>query len=267
MNISLRSHFNNVKQGIETKNCHIRSGFTLIELLVVIAIIAILAAILFPVFGRARENARRSSCTSNLKQIGIGFLQYAQDYDEVTAPAYFGTPGAVKPYMYAQTLQPYLKSVQIFQCPSDSNTTSISPQLSNPAPAGLINPFHVSYVYNAQLASAAGIGAPMASFATPSTIVEATDGGSQLNTTQPDSLKWAAKPTAFLTFPGSNYYLTTSGADTVSWAAPSPRHLETVNVLWADGHVKSQRMTSFFYPGPLGPPRNYPCMRSNIGCV
>src|SRR5687767_15336393 len=59
-----------------------KSGFTLIELLVVIAIIAILAAILFPVFARARENARRTSCASNLKQISLGFLQYAQDYDE-----------------------------------------------------------------------------------------------------------------------------------------------------------------------------------------
>src|SRR4028118_1774787 len=59
-----------------------RSGFTLIELLVVIAIIGILASILFPVFARARENARRSSCQSNLKQIGLGILQYTQDYDE-----------------------------------------------------------------------------------------------------------------------------------------------------------------------------------------
>jgi prepilin-type N-terminal cleavage/methylation domain-containing protein len=60
----------------------LRRGFTLIELLVVIAIIAILAAILFPVFARARENARRASCSSNMKQIGLGFLQYTQDYDE-----------------------------------------------------------------------------------------------------------------------------------------------------------------------------------------
>ena len=59
-----------------------RVAFTLIELLVVIAIIAILAAILFPVFGRARENARRSSCQSNMKQIGLAFAQYTQDYDE-----------------------------------------------------------------------------------------------------------------------------------------------------------------------------------------
>src|SRR4051795_2249509 len=58
-------------------------GFTLIELLVVIAIIALLAAILFPVFARARENARKSSCLNNLKQVGIGLLQYAQDYDEI----------------------------------------------------------------------------------------------------------------------------------------------------------------------------------------
>src|ERR1051325_7590284 len=69
-------------------------GFTLIELLVVIAIIAILAAILFPVFGRARENARRSSCQSNLKQIGLGLLQYEQDFDESLPGSWFGPPAS-----------------------------------------------------------------------------------------------------------------------------------------------------------------------------
>src|SRR4028118_1558188 len=70
-----------------------RRGFSLIELLVVIAIIAILAAILFPVFARARENARRASCMSNLKQIGLGALQYSQDYDEKMVSIYYGDSG------------------------------------------------------------------------------------------------------------------------------------------------------------------------------
>ena len=96
------------------QNKKFRSGFTLIELLVVIAIIAILAAILFPVFARARENARRSSCQSNLKQIALGITQYVQDYDE-RYPNMDATSGG-----WAATTQPYLKSEQIFQCPSDT---------------------------------------------------------------------------------------------------------------------------------------------------
>jgi prepilin-type N-terminal cleavage/methylation domain-containing protein len=75
-----------------------RKAFTLIELLVVIAIIAILASILFPVFARARENARRTSCLSNLKQIGMGFMQYTQDYDEKYPMSYWiANPSACTP--------------------------------------------------------------------------------------------------------------------------------------------------------------------------
>ena len=95
-------------------------AFTLIELLVVIAIIAILAAILFPVFARARENARKISCLSNLKQIGLGVMQYAQDYDERYLP--IGNEcnaGNCKGWHYL--LQPYVKSTQIFKCPSNTN--------------------------------------------------------------------------------------------------------------------------------------------------
>jgi prepilin-type N-terminal cleavage/methylation domain-containing protein/prepilin-type processing-associated H-X9-DG protein len=101
-----------------------KSGFTLIELLVVIAIIAILAAILFPVFGRARENARRASCQSNMKQIGLGILQYTQDYDEKYPQAYWykndsnGNDGYVQ---WSGMIQPYVKSEQLFVCPSDVN--------------------------------------------------------------------------------------------------------------------------------------------------
>ena len=69
-----------------------RNAFTLIELLVVIAIIAILAAILFPVFAKAREKARQTSCASNLKQIGLAVMQYAQDNDENLAAAWWGSP-------------------------------------------------------------------------------------------------------------------------------------------------------------------------------
>jgi prepilin-type N-terminal cleavage/methylation domain-containing protein/prepilin-type processing-associated H-X9-DG protein len=90
-----------------------RRGFTLIELLVVIAIIAILAAILFPVFARARENARRASCQSNLKQIGLGLMQYTQDYDE-TMPM---TGGAMP---WSSALFPYMKSTQVWDCPSNT---------------------------------------------------------------------------------------------------------------------------------------------------
>jgi prepilin-type N-terminal cleavage/methylation domain-containing protein/prepilin-type processing-associated H-X9-DG protein len=99
-----------------------RHGFTLIELLVVIAIIAILAAILFPVFAKAREKARQSSCLSNLKQLGLGALQYAQDYDEQlpTALVNGALSWCATGNTWRQNIQPYLKNTQIYVCPSAS---------------------------------------------------------------------------------------------------------------------------------------------------
>jgi prepilin-type N-terminal cleavage/methylation domain-containing protein/prepilin-type processing-associated H-X9-DG protein len=91
-----------------------RPGFTLIELLVVIAIIAILAAILFPVFARAREQARKAACLSNMKQVGLGLAMYVQDYDETYPMAYMG---ASVGYWY-NILEPYAKSEQVFICPT-----------------------------------------------------------------------------------------------------------------------------------------------------
>ncbi len=102
----------------------IKRGFTLIEILIVIAILAILAAILFPVFGRARENARRSSCQSNLRQIGLGLLQYTQDYDDKLTHTWYGSgpqdSNSSTRYKWMDAIQPYVKSEQIFNCPSHS---------------------------------------------------------------------------------------------------------------------------------------------------
>lgn len=94
-----------------------RHGFTLIELLVVIAIIAILASILFPVFSRAREKARQSSCSSNMRQVSTAFLMYAQDYDEVPCPT---RNEGVR--VWTAFLSPYVKNQQVFLCPSAVDT-------------------------------------------------------------------------------------------------------------------------------------------------
>lgn len=113
-----------------------KKGFTLIELLVVIAIIAILAAILFPVFAKAREKARQSSCLSNLKQIGLAWMSYAQDYDErvcccrVTAAL---SPTASFYYEFPCVLLPYIKNNQVFDCPSSTATKYSGGQYYNPA--------------------------------------------------------------------------------------------------------------------------------------
>jgi prepilin-type N-terminal cleavage/methylation domain-containing protein/prepilin-type processing-associated H-X9-DG protein len=94
-------------------------AFTLIELLVVIAIIAILAAILFPVFAQAREKARQISCVSNNKQIGLGLIQYCQDYDNLLPQA---DSNNASMYVVAARMQPYIKNFQVFKCPSSSFT-------------------------------------------------------------------------------------------------------------------------------------------------
>jgi prepilin-type N-terminal cleavage/methylation domain-containing protein/prepilin-type processing-associated H-X9-DG protein len=111
-----------------------RRGFTLIELLVVIAIIAILAAILFPVFARAREKARQTSCLSNVKQLGLGWMMYVQDYDElVPNVCSWSLGGANYPFIWDQ-LGPYIKNVQLWECPSRSWGVTMGTLASPPGP-------------------------------------------------------------------------------------------------------------------------------------
>jgi prepilin-type N-terminal cleavage/methylation domain-containing protein/prepilin-type processing-associated H-X9-DG protein len=115
------------------KSLPLARAFTLIELLVVIAIIAILAAILFPVFAQAREKARQASCTSNLKQVGMAVRMYLQDYDETYLP--WGQSVTASP---AAILDPYIKNYQVWVCPSETNA-NVRKNL---------NPTYVSYMFN-----------------------------------------------------------------------------------------------------------------------
>jgi len=151
-----------------------RKGFTLIELLVVIAIIAILAAILFPVFAQAREKARQTSCLSNEKQVGLGFMQYVQDYDEQYPSGLYNPNFAyiyTKGLGWAGSLYPYMKSAQILKCPDDSTTGSMDTYGNSYYP--------VSYIYNFNIPLN---GASDAAFTAPAnTILQCEGSGVQAN--------------------------------------------------------------------------------------
>lgn len=215
----------------------LKSGFTLIELLVVIAIIAILASILFPVFSRARENARRASCQSNLKQIALGLIQYNQDYDGryPTIVAGVGSTGVpyTTPYGWASSTQPYLKSTQILQCPTEITDPSNGADTANG---------FTDYYYNGNLnhLKESGLVAPT------STVLLGdggnSAGGSDLTNAQYSS-DGCAPQKADGTFVGCG---TTIAAATLPDAPPtgtsdlagSRRHLEGSDFAFADGHVK-----------------------------
>jgi len=138
-----------------------RKGFTLIELLVVIAIIAILAAILFPVFAQAREKARQTTCSSNERQLGLAFLQYQQDNDEMF-PSGIENPTPTDEYWrgngWSSEIFPYVKSTGLYKCPDDSTT-----------PNGAAVP--VSYFMNANIAGSGSHGTLAALSAPTSTVL------------------------------------------------------------------------------------------------
>jgi prepilin-type N-terminal cleavage/methylation domain-containing protein/prepilin-type processing-associated H-X9-DG protein len=235
--------------------CRHKRAFTLIELLVVISIIAILAAILFPVFARARENARRASCQSNLKQLGLGLMQYSQDYDEKLPVSNISNAqcGDTVGAGWGSRIFPYVKSTQIFVCPSDSGYVD----------SGYTR---VSYAYNSAIGStnaARGISGAMAAMNSSALTVlnfevshaempagwsEATiandPNGSYSNVGTPagygrsfastagcntGTLFATGTPLGGVTVPTSNSLTT---------VPPDGRHLAGANYLMADGHVK-----------------------------
>ena len=125
-------------------------AFTLIELLVVIAIIAILAAILFPVFQKVRENARKITCASNEKQLGLGFIQYTQDFDEKYPNNRRQDPGKPFPSYWFDYITPYLKSLDVFKCPDNPHKDQIRYNSGDASDS----PYTVSYGYNVHIGEA-----------------------------------------------------------------------------------------------------------------
>ncbi len=221
-------------------------GFTLIELLVVVAIIAILAAILFPVFARARENARRTSCISNLKQVGLGLLQYTQDYDERNTQAWYGTDsgpsnalGAGNRYKWMDAIFPYIKSEQLFNCPSHTlpvtiGTSTFDAYRFRDGRKWGSYAVNVTY-YNEYVSPFQSLA--ISTWEAPSTTVYAVDGAGRFE------MAWPSGNPAIN--PGPPRSL------------PSPymmieRHLDTCSVLFCDGHAKAQKLEKFTVVGSAG---------------
>ncbi len=195
-----------------------RKGFTLIELLVVIAIIAILAAILFPVFSRAREKARTSACQNNLKQIGLAFNMYVNDWDEETPRACFSPSGATWPgdYRWMDALRPYIRNVQIFVCPSKKANKYI------PWSAGNYGGYACNYAYwNENGFPPRGwhpMGKSLAEIAQTAETILACDG------------------------PGNDFVVACDTASNQEYIRGTlknnARHNDGLNFLFCDGHVK-----------------------------
>ena len=216
---------------------NVTKAFTLIDLLVVIAIIAILAAILFPVFARARENARRSSCQSNLKQIGLGLMQYVQDYDgtfpfqlDHNANDFGETTQINSNETWINKVQPYTRSFQVFTCPSATPVTS-----SNAPTANSSASYFVSGVVCWSTPSG---GSPppvepvhIAKLIKPSEIIWAHEfeGSSKLALVRPNRYVGGGTTMFYRNWLGSTTY--------------NSLHFEGGNLLFADGHVKWKKQS------------------------
>ncbi len=197
-----------------------RRGFTLIELLVVIAIIAILAAILFPVFAKAREKARQSSCLSNVKQLALANMQYAQDYDEKSLP--YSTLPSGGGLMWYVIVQPYIKSIQILTCPSQSISTTWGG-------------YYISYGLTrttGSLGESTAAGVALGTIVTPAETFMLADTRAHDNESE-------AFPT-FYAPPGNTWG---------SYGTLSPRHNEGGNFAFYDGHSKWMSRTAAWASG------------------
>jgi len=216
-----------------------RRGFTLIELLVVIAIIAILAAILFPVFAKARERAKASSCLSNLKQVGTSSIMYMNDYEDMLVPyAVFGQA------RYTKLLEPYTKSLEIFTCPSDLLPRDKLRDLPQYPTTYGVNWYITSGtgVYNGKLVPAR----PARTVKDPAGTVWACDCACIDPTTAartPD--KWKEDLSVAKTAKADIYYFYLPW-DTAGWSGqgiafvrPFPRHMGRLNAMFFDGHASS----------------------------
>ena len=269
---------------MERKSILVRTrGFTLIELLVVIAIIALLAAILFPVFAMAREKARAATCQSNLKQIGLGMLQYMQDFDDTYVCSYYGVQGnnentdGVTNYKWMDAVYPYIKNQQIFTCPSayiNGNSGAVPYVYNNSGSSGeAYGSYALNIIYKVGLTGTI----TNTKFITPASY-DGNNGDSSkimVNTSliaHPAQTIWVGETNGGSNWPSVfsfNGVVCNNGIASPNNLVPgtyqnSPtltfsnnytglmtfRHSTFTNILWADGHVKAMNQGSLLLRGP-----------------
>ncbi|MDF2440699.1 MAG: hypothetical protein JWN98_1683 [Abditibacteriota bacterium] len=213
----------------------IRRAFTLIEILIVLAIIGILAALLFPVFSRAREGARRAACASNLKQIGLSVAQYSQDYDEHLPYGYlYYGPGLADLMMWEDLVQPYAKSYQVMVCPGHSAPIQYDFRRKRTP-----SPFAKSYAANEVFDAPGSTLAPMPRtnpFSPPTPLAALADVTMTI-------LIGECPPGDATVAEFDAYAKTDIGFDGVGPLCNDKRHTNGSNWLFADGHVKWLRQT------------------------